>query len=181
MSEPKRTRLVFLGFTDEQLARTVLEVIKKGTADKDIVVGDWALVTKLEGGKIDVTTNRSTDPGAARGGAVGGAAGLVLATLAGPVGLGAVVAGAAIGAVTAAVRDSGLKNDDVETVSVYMAPGRTGIMVSMPLAEADRWDAFVASHVEFASSDKRHVADIVPGRTFEQAIEEYRVNVDSQL
>lgn len=181
MSEPKRTRLVFLGFPDELLAKTVLEVIKKGRSDKEITLDDWALATKREGGKIDVTTDKSADPGAARGGAVGGAAGLVLATLAGPVGVGAVVAGAAIGAVTAAVRDSGLKNDDIETVSVFMAPGRTGIMVSMPMAEAERWDAFAASHVEFASSDRQHVADIVPGRTFEQAVEEYRVNVDSQL
>jgi uncharacterized membrane protein len=181
MSEPKRTRLVFLGFTDELLARTVLDVIKTGRSAKEIQLDDWAMVTRVAGGKTTVVTDRSTDPGAARGAAVGGTAGLALAVLSGPIGLGAIVGAAAVGAVTAAVRDSGIKNDDIEKVSVFMAPGRTGLMIAMPLDQAPAWDEFVARHVEFAASDKQYVTDIGPGRTFEQALQEYRVYVDAKI
>ena len=173
MAEPKRTRLYFFGFAEEMVARTVLEVIKNGIASKEIVVDDWALVHKAPGGKLTITNDKSKDPGAARGGLFGGAAGLVLATLSGPIGLGAVAGGAAIGAATAAIRDSGFKNDDIETVSTFMADGRTGIMLGTPLADAPKFDAFVAEHPEFDASDRKHQVDIVPGRDFDRAVEEY--------
>ena len=174
MSEPKRTRLVFLGFAVEDVANTVLGVIESGIRAKSITVEDWALVHKAPGGKLTIRTDKSKDPGAARGALFGGGAGYLLAALAGPIGAGAVAAGAAIGAVTAAVKDSGLKNDDIVEVSKFMADGRTGIMVAIPLAAADQWDQYVASNVEFEAADRRHQVDIVPGRDFEQALEEYR-------
>ena len=149
-------------------------MIKGGTGEKAITVEDWALVSKAPGGKLTITNDKTKDPGGARGALFGGGAGLVLAALSGPIGLGAVAGGAAIGAVTAAVRDSGFKNDDIEAVSRFMADGRTGIMVATPLAEADAFDAFVAEHDEFEASDRKHHVDIVPGRDFEQALEEYR-------
>jgi uncharacterized membrane protein len=174
MSDPMRTRLVFLGFTEEMLARTVWEVIKDGRDAKAITIDDVALVTKAQGGKVTIVNDKKSDPGAVRGGVFGGTAGLVLATILGPVGLGAVAAGAAVGAVTSAVKDSGLRNDDIAAVSRLMADGRSGLMVAMPLDAAGRWDAFVALHPEFHSSDRQHAVDIVPGRTFEKALEEYR-------
>jgi uncharacterized membrane protein len=174
MSEPKRTRLVFLGFAVEEVAGTVLGVIESGIQSKAITVDDWALVHKAPGGKLTIRTDKSRDPGAARGALFGGGAGYLLAALAGPIGAGAVAAGAAIGAVTAAVKDSGLKNDDIVEVSKFMADGRTGIMVAMPLEAADQWDQFVDTNVEFQAADRRHQVDIVPGRDFEQALDEYR-------
>ena len=174
MGEPKRTRLVFLGFAEEMVARHVLEVIKSGIEAKEIVVEDWALVHKAHGGELTITNDKKKDPGALRGGLFGGGAGMVLAALSGPVGMGAVAAGAAVGAVTAAVRDSGIKNDQVKAVSTFMADGRTGLMIAIPLDEAPRWDEFVGLHEEFASPDAREQMDIVPGRTFEDALEEYR-------
>ncbi len=173
MAEPKRTRLYFFGFAEEMVAHTVLEVIKDGISKKEIVVEDWALVHKAPGGKLTITNDKKKDPGAARGGLFGGAAGLVLATLSGPVGLGAVAGGAAIGAATAAIKDSGFKNDDIQTVSTFMADGRTGIMLGTPLADAPQFDAFVAEHPEFDASDRKHQVDIVPGRDFDRAVEEY--------
>ena len=137
MSEPKRTRLVFLGFAVEEIASTVLGVIEGGIRAKTITVEDWALVHKAPGGKLTIKTDKSKDPGGARGALFGGGAGYLLAALSGPIGAGAVAAGAAIGAVTAAVRDSGLKNDDIVEVSKFMADGRTGIMVAMPLDAVD--------------------------------------------
>ena len=176
MADPKRTRLVFFGFAEEPVAATVVEVIKEGIASKEITVDDWAMVHKAIGGELTVTTDKSKDPGAVRGGLVGGGAGALLAVLAGPIGAGAVVAGAAIGAVTAAVKDSGFKNDDIKEVSTLMADGRTGIMVGFPLDQGDAWDAFVAAHPEFEAADKRHQVDIVPGRDFETALDEYRMH-----
>ena len=55
-----------------------------------------------------------------------------------------------------------------------MADGRSGLMIAMPLEAAGDWDAFVGLHSEFHSSDRQHAVDIVPGRTFEKALEEYR-------
>ena len=48
-------------------------------------------------------------------------------------------------------------------------------MLAIPLEEADAWDAFVAEHTEFHASDRQHQVDIVPGRTFEQALDDYRL------
>lgn len=173
MGEPKRTRLIFLGFPDRAPAEAVVDVIMAGRESKAIVIEDMVLLDKAIGGKVTVEGMKSADPGAARGAAFGGVLGAALAVISGPIGIGAVVGGAALGAVTAAVKDSGLKNNDIDTVSRFMADGRTGLMIAIPLADADRWDPFVAEHVEFAASDKQHRVDIVPGRTFEQAIDEY--------
>ena len=174
IGEPKRTRLIFLGFADEGIARSVLGVIESGIKAKAITVEDWALVHKAPGGKLTITKDKGTDPGAARGALFGGGAGAVLAALSAAIGAAAVAVGAAVGAVTAAVKDSGFKNDDVVEISKHMADGRTGIMVGVPLEAAPQWDVFVAQHPEFAASDRQHTVDIVPGRTLEQAIEQYR-------
>jgi uncharacterized membrane protein len=176
MAQPERMRLVFLGFDDESPAYSVLDVLKSGIAKKDVVVWDWALLKTEPGGNVKITTDKSVDPGAARGAALGGAAGLVLAALSGPIGVGAVLGGAALGSVTAAMKDSGFKNEDLEAVSRLMADGRSGLMIAVPLPDVDRFDAFVAGHQEFTSADRRHQVDIVPGRTFEQALAEYRLH-----
>jgi uncharacterized membrane protein len=180
MAEPKRTRLVVIGFADEGVARGVLSVIEDGIRDKAITVEDWAMVHKAPGGKVTITKDKSVDPGAGRGGLFGGGAGAVLAALSGPIGVGAVAVGAAVGAVTAAVRDSGFKNEDVAEISKLMADDRTGILVGIPLAATDKWDAFVAAHPEFAASDRQHQVDIVPGRTLELALEQYREHEEDQ-
>ena len=174
VSEPKRWHLVFLGFADEQVARGMSEFIKQAMRDKSIPVVDWAMVHKAPGGKVTVTQDRSNDPGALRGGMFGGGVGLILAVASGPIGAAAIVGGAAIGAVTAAVKDSGFDDKAIQTVSTLMADGRSGIMLVMPLEEQPAWDEFVAAHPEFGAADAKHEVDLVPGRSFEQAVEEYR-------
>ena len=174
MADPVSARVVFLGFTDEMLAKTVLEVVKEGRHDKDIEILDWVMVRKDADGKTHVTNDQGADPGAKRGGLVGGAAGAAIAILAGPVGLAAVLGGAAIGALTAGAVDSGIKSDDIDTVSEFMVPGRTGLIIAVPLADADRWNAFVSMHPEFHSAIRKHAVDITPDHTFQQAIDEYQ-------
>jgi len=176
MGEPKRTRLVFLGFDDADEAESALATLEEDVKDKDVVVEDWAIIHKEPGGEISIRSDKRTDPGAARGGVFGGAAGAVLAVLAGPVGVGAVVGGAAIGAVTSAVRDSGFKNKDLDEVSRLMSDGRSGIMVAVPLAGAERFDEYANSSRLYARAERHHEVDIVPGRDFEQALSEYRVH-----
>jgi uncharacterized membrane protein len=174
MANPVNARVVFLGFTDELLAKTVLEIVKEGRHDKEFELLDWVMVRKDADGTTHVTNDQGADPGAKRGGLVGGAAGAAIAILAGPVGLAAVLGGAAIGALTASAVDSGIKNEDVSTVSDFMVPGRTGLILAVPLADADRWDTFVSMRPEFHSAIRKHAVDITPDHTFEQAIEEYR-------
>jgi uncharacterized membrane protein len=176
MGEPKQARVVFLGFAEEGVAAHVLEIIKDGIESKEIVVDDWAMVHKAHGGKLTTTTAKPNGPGVGRGSLFGGGAGMILAALSGPIGIGAVAAGAAVGAVTAAVRDSGFKTHEINEVSTFMADGRTGLMIGIPMDEVGKWDAFVSSHPEFEAPDVRKSVDIVPGHSFETALEEYRLH-----
>jgi uncharacterized membrane protein len=173
MGEPKRTRIVFLGFQLEPEAQAALAAILEARKAKEIVIEDWVMLHK-EHGEVTIANDKSVDPGPARGAMAGGVLGAVLAVVSGPIGIAAVAGGAAIGAVAAAVKDSGLKNDDIDTVARFMLDGRTGLMIAVPLAEAGAWDAFTTANA--ATLDvavKKHQVDIVPGRTFEQAVREY--------
>jgi uncharacterized membrane protein len=172
MGEPKRTRIIFLGFEQEDQARAALAQVLDARAAKRIVLEDWVMLHK-EHGEVTMANDKSADMGAGKGAAIGGTLGAVLAVVSGPIGIGAVLGGAAIGAVAAAMKDGGLKNDDIDTVARFMLDGRTGLMIAIPLAEADKWDPFVAEHPEFAAAVKTHRVDIVPGRTFDQAVQEY--------
>ncbi|HEY7132220.1 MAG TPA: hypothetical protein VH440_08200 [Candidatus Limnocylindrales bacterium] len=173
MAEPKRSRLYFLGFAEPGVARFVLEKVKDAVDRKEIEVADWAMITKGEGREAEITTNKKADPGAARGAGVGGLAGVVLAGISGPIGAGAIVAGAAIGSITAALKDSGIKDADLQSISHLMAAGRGGLVIAVPLDGAERFEAWMDETPEFEASDRRQFVDIVPGRTLEDAIEDY--------
>jgi uncharacterized membrane protein len=172
--EPKRTRLAFMGFREEMIGRTAVEELKAGIKDRSIEVEDRALIHKSPTGRVSITTDRSIDPGPVEGAVFGGAAGLVLAVIAGMVGGVPVLGGAAIGGLVAALMDSGLDNDHVDAVATLMDAGGTGLIVAVPLDEAARFEAFVDDNVVFEAAISRYQADIVPGRTFEQALEAYR-------
>ena len=174
MAETKPSRLYLLAFTDAGIPPHVLELIKEGVKAEEISVSDWAMIRRNAAGEPEITTDQKVDPGAGRGAAFGGVAGVVLAGISGPIGIGAMVAGAAIGAVTAGLRDSGLKNDDLEGISSLMKEGRSGLVIAVPLEDADRFESFMKLHVEFASVIRRLQVDVVPGHSLAQAIDEYR-------
>jgi uncharacterized membrane protein len=178
MAEPKSNRLYMLAFTDAGIPPYLLELIKEGVKAKEITVSDWAMIRHDVGGKTVITEDEAVDPGKGRGAVFGGAAGVVLAGLAGPIGVGAIVAGAAIGAVTAALRDSGIKDDDLRSIAALMKEGRSGLVVAVPLEDAGRFEDFMKVHVEFQSVVRRVQADVVPGHTLAQAIEEYRAEAE---
>jgi uncharacterized membrane protein len=172
-------RLVFLGFNEELVARNILELVKQARKDKEIEVADWALVHKDESGKVKIEGDKSVDPGAGRGALFGGGAVMVLAALAGPVGMAAVAGGAAIGAIAAGVHDSGMKTKDLKAASDLMAEGRTGLVFAIPAADVDRWNVFVAHNVEFEAPDRRYEADITPTNSFEDAVKAYRAQQEA--
>jgi uncharacterized membrane protein len=174
MAEPKPSRLFLLAFTDAGVPPHVLELIKEGVKGQEITVSDWAMIRRNAAGEPEITTDQKVDPGAGRGAAFGGVAGIVLAGISGPIGIGAMVAGAAIGAVTAALRDSGIKDDDLKAISSLMKEGRSGLVVAVPLDDADRFQEFMDAHVEFESVIRRLQVDVVPGHSLAQAIDEYR-------
>lgn len=175
MSE-NSVRLYFMGFTEEMVARTVLELIKDARDAKEFGVEDWALARKDAEGKVKIENDKSVDPGAARGALFGGGVGMLLAAMTGPVGMAAVVGGAAIGAAAAALKDSGLKSKDIEAASDLMVEGRTGLVIAVPLADTDAYDTFVTRNVEFEAAIKRYQTDITPEHSFAQALEEYRAS-----
>jgi uncharacterized membrane protein len=173
MAEPKRTRLFILGFARPGIAPYILEGVKQAKDRKWIGLADWALIQKPEGGKATISTSKQADPGGARGAGVGGLAGGLLAVISGPIGVGAVVAGAAIGSVTAALKDSGLKDKDLESMSHLMAEGREGLVIAVPLDRADEFQEYMDSTDDFAAADRKLTVDIVPGRTLQDAIADY--------
>ena len=174
MGQLKTARLIFMGFEEEMIARNVLEVIKEAKDSKAVTVADWALVLRDADGELKISGDKSVDPGAARGGLVGGSVGMLLAAIAGPVGMAAVVGGAAIGAVATALRDSGMQTKDLEAAAGFMAEGRSGLVIAVPLDGVDAWNGFVGSNVEFEAVVRRHEVDISPDHTFKAALDEYR-------
>jgi uncharacterized membrane protein len=174
MAEPKSNRLYMLAFTDAGIPPYVLELIKDGVKGKEITVSDWAMIRRKPDGEAEISTDKSADPGAGRGALFGGAAGVALAALAGPIGFGAVVAGAAIGGVTAALRDSGIKDHDLKAIADLMQEGRSGLVVAVPLDDTERFEGFMELHVEFQSVIRKVEVDVVAGHSLAQAIDEYR-------
>jgi uncharacterized membrane protein len=173
VAELKTAHLVLMGFSEEMIARNVLFLVKEAADAKTFKLLDWALAVKDHDGKVKLDGDKGTDPGAARGGMFGGALGMLLVA-AGPVGLGAVAVGAGVGAVAAAMRDSGMQDKDLKSVGEIMKPGRSGLVVAIEPGDLDAWTDFVAHNVEFHAAQPVVHVDITPDHTFEQAIAEYK-------
>lgn len=173
MAELKTAHLVLMGFSEELIARSVLQLVKEEADEKVFTLLDWALATKDSDGAVKIEGDKGKDPGATRGGLFGGALGVLLVA-AGPVGLGAVAVGAGIGAVTAAMRDSGIQDKDLKAVGGLMRDGRSGLIVAIEPGDVDAWNTFVSKNTEFHAAQPVLHIDISPDHTFEQAIEEYR-------
>jgi len=173
MAELKTAHLILMGFSEEMIARNVLFLVEEAADAKAFKLLDWALATKDREGKVKLEGDKGTDPGAKRGGLFGGALGALLVA-AGPVGLGAVAVGAGVGAVAAALRDSGMQNKDLKSVGNLMREGRSGLIVAIEPADVDAWAEFVTKTVEFHAAQPVIHIDITPDHPFEQAIEEYQ-------
>ena len=175
MADPRYHMSIF-AFDFRQLAIQCRDQAKEAAKQGEFVLADWAVMTKEPGGKTKIESSRKTDPGAVRGGLFGGGAGAVLAVVSGPIGVGAMLGGAAIGAITAGLKDSGFPDDGLKKISTMMRDGRSLLLLAVPVEETDKLNAFVTASQMFNGVDGRHDVDIVPGRTLDEAIEQYKLH-----
>jgi uncharacterized membrane protein len=116
-----------MAFTDETAADEVLKELKEAKKQKQFYFEDAAVVQQDAKGKVHYheTGDMKTGKGAGIGALVGG----VLGILGGPAGiaLGA-GAGAAVGA-AAAHRDSGFRDESLETVGIALKPNTSALAV----------------------------------------------------
>jgi uncharacterized membrane protein len=114
-----------MAFTDETAADETLKALKEAKRQKQFYFEDAAVVRQDANGKVHYheTGDMSTGKGAGIGALVGG----VLGVLGGPAGvaLGA-SAGAAVGA-AAAHKDSGFRDESLETVGVALKPSTSAL------------------------------------------------------
>jgi len=179
MADTTSMRLYFLGFTEEMVARYVLQLIRDAKADKAFTTADWALVHKAPGGKVTIEGDKSVDPGAKRGALFGGGAVMLMMAITGPVGVAAVAGGAAIGAVAGALKDSGLKTKDLKEASDLMVEGRWGLVIAVPLEDTEAFEDFRRRTVEFEGAIRTYEADITPGQDFHDALAAYQAQQTS--
>jgi uncharacterized membrane protein len=139
-------------------------------------VKDYAIVSKDADGKLELTESKDADPGGRRGAVAGGLGGAFLALAATPIGLGAIVVGAGVGAVASALRDSGFKDSDLKEVGALMEGGRTVLLLAADTHDADRLRGVLDDIPEFKAADRRFEADVVPGskNILRDAIAQYR-------
>ena len=151
--EPKH--LFVLGYPDRHGADRAVAGLKELERSHFLSVRDHAIITKAPDGKLHVDENKDADHSTSRGAVTGGLAGAFVAVLAGPIGIGAVVAGAGIGAVANAIHDSGFKRGDLKEVGELMEPGRTLLLVAVDPADAGRMHDAMGDLPELVAADRR--------------------------
>ena len=177
MADDKTKHLFVLGFPDAAGADAAVNELTELKRDQFLDgVKDYAIVTKDADGKLTVNENKEADPGGRRGAVTGGLAGAFIALAAGPIGLGAVAVGAGVGAVTAALRDSGFKNKDLDDVGSLMQAGRTLLLMAVDPHDADRLRSVLDEEPEFKAADRRWEATLGSDtkNVLHEAIAQYR-------
>jgi len=116
-----------VAFTDATAADQALDAMKDAKKQQRFYFEDAAVVTQDAQGKVKYheTGDMSTGKGAGIGALVGG----VLGILGGPAG---VVVGAGVGAAAGAAiaaRDSGFKNENLQTIGVALKPNTSAVAV----------------------------------------------------
>ena len=173
MSDPSYHLMIF-AFDFRETALLAREQAQAAAKAGTFTLADWAVITKEAGGKTKIQSSRSADPGAVRGGLVGGTAGMILAVASGPIGVGAMVGGAAIGAATAALKDSGFPEKRLKEMSTLMRDQRSLLLLAVPIEDRDKVAAFVDATIAFNGTDGRLESDITPSHTLADVMADYR-------
>jgi uncharacterized membrane protein len=175
MGDQQQRYLYALGYPDRALAEAALREIHELSTDNYLKVADWAIVTKALDGKVTTQESTSSDAGAARGAVAGGVAGALL-VLAGPIGWAGAAAATGVGALTAALHDSGLKNEDLKSVAGLMSEGRTVLVLTVTPEFRDRMHAALTDVPELAAADRtlESPVDGSTGNLLREAVEQYR-------
>ena len=179
MANPGSYHLIAFAFDFRELAITAQEQAEAGAKRGELALADWALILKEGDRETRIETRRSTDHAGTRHGLVGGTAGLILAVASGPIGVGAVIGGAALGAATAALRDSGFSEQDLEAISNLMDAERSLLLLAVPGDATEAAEAFVAATRVLSQAADRHDTDITPGHTLADAVAELRLTEEA--
>ncbi len=152
--------LFVLGFPERSNAEAAVAELKSLQSSEFLEVTDHAIVSKDVGGKLTVTESSDADPGAKQGALAGAAGAAFIALVSTPIGAGAVLAGAGIGAVTGALRDSGFKTSDLEETGRLMQDGRTVLIVAVKPEHTDRLRGALDDIPALAAADRRWEAEV---------------------
>lgn len=160
MGNDERKHLFVLGYPDHAAAESAVNELHELQRDQFLEVKDWAIVAKAAGGGLSVTESKDADPGARRGAVTGGLGAAFIALAATPIGAGAIVAGAGIGAIAGKLRDSGFKGNDLEEVGRLMQDGRAVLLLAVRPQDTDRLRAALDDIPELKAADRRWEADV---------------------
>lgn len=174
--------LFVLGFPDRADAVTAVAELKSLESSEFLEVTDHAIVTKDVGGRLTVTESTDADPGAKQGAMAGAAGAAFIALVSTPIGAGAVLAGAGIGAVTGALRDSGFKSTDLEEAGRLMQDGRTILIVAVKPEHTDRLRGALDEIPALAAADRRLEVEVPASskNALREAIATYKANEEHQ-
>jgi uncharacterized membrane protein len=160
MADETKKHLFVLGYPDRAAAEAAIAELRELERDQYIEVGDYAIVSKGDGGKLTIAENRDADPGAERGAVTGALAGAFVAMASTPIGLAAIAVGAGVGAIAAAVRDSGFKGHDLEEVGALMRDGRTILLLAARPEQAERMRSALDDVEELRTAEARWEAEV---------------------
>jgi uncharacterized membrane protein len=170
------TRTLFvLGYPDKAMADAAVAEMHVLDVDGFLKVADWAIITRDEDGTVRSHEPTTADPGAARGAVAGGVAGAFMVLL-GPIGIAGVAAAAGVGAVAAALHDSGFKDQDMEAVGALMADGRTILLAAVESEYVDRMRTAIQEIPEFVAADRtlESSVDGSSGNLLRETIAQYK-------
>jgi uncharacterized membrane protein len=178
MSTDLAKHLFVLGFPERSNAEAAVAELKGLASTEFLEVTDHAIVSKDVGGELTVTESTDADPGAKQGAMAGAAGAALIALVATPIGAGAVLAGAGIGAVTGALRDSGFKTKDLEETGRLMEDGRTILIVAVKPEHTDRLRGAIDDIPAMAAADRRLEVEVPASskNALRDAIARYKAN-----
>jgi uncharacterized membrane protein len=180
MGDATTKHLFMLGYPDRDAAQAAVDELRELQRDQFVEVKDYAIVSKAEGGGLTVTESKDVDPGAQRGAVAGGLGAAFIALAATPIGAGAILAGAGIGAVAGKLRDSGFKGNDLDEVGRLMQDGRTILLLAVRPEDSDRLRGAIDDIPELKAADRRWEA-VVDGNSknvLRDAIAAYKAEHD---
>lgn len=160
MTSDGTKHLFLLGYADLAAAEAAASALKDLQEQSFLELRDSAIVTKAVGGVVTVIESKASDPGAQRGALAGATGAALVALLSTPIGIGAVAVGAGIGAVTAALRDSGFQRDDLAEVGRLMEDGRALLLVAVRPEDVERLRDALTSVAELAAADRRMETEV---------------------
>jgi uncharacterized membrane protein len=168
--------LFVLGFPDRSQAEAAVAELKSLQSTEFLELTDHAIVSKDVGGRLAVTESTDADPGAKQGAMAGAAGAAFIALVSTPIGAGAVLAGAGIGAVTGALRDSGFKTKDLEETGRLMQDGRTILILAVKPEHTDRLRSALDDIPALAAADRRWEVEVPASskNALRDAIAQYR-------